>query len=191
LRVFDSEGKQRWEDRAVNFVWHVTAGDLDGDGTLEVISTSNSGDVRVFNNQGKESKRLDPDIYANMVRVFRLPGESADSLIVVGTGEGKTQMAALNGNGDVLWRADLPDGVTQCNSLVWAPGTTWAALGCLGGLVCVIDVRSGEMIGAASHQGTTPQVAWVTADGKPLLVAASGTALSAWHIKPKDGGGKE
>lgn len=188
LHVFDSEGKQRWEKTSIGNVWHVTAGDLDGDGVLEVITTSAAGKVHVFDAKGEDVNTLDPGIYANMVRVFRLPGESGDFAFVVGGGLGKVQMTALNGKGDSLWHADLPDSAKHCDSLAIAPGATWAALGCRGGLVCVIDVRTGEMIGAVSHQGMTPQVAWVDSDGKPLLVAATGSALNAWHIKPKEAG---
>lgn len=186
LHVFDSEGKQRWEDTSIGNVWHVTAGDLNGDGAMEVISTSAAGKVHVFDAQGKNLDELDPGIYANMVRAFRLPGESADSLLVVGGGVEKLQMAAMSGQGDVLWRADLPETAKHCGSLAFATGTTWAAIGCQGGLICVIDVRTGAMVGAASRQGLSPEVAWITADGKPLLVAATRRSLNAWHINAKD-----
>jgi hypothetical protein len=153
---------------------------------LEVLTTSAAGKIHVFDAKGKESDTLDAGIYANMVRVFRLPGESADSIVVVGGGVGNAQMAALSGQGDVAWRANLPDSVKHCDSLAFAPGTTWAAVGCTGGLVCVIDLRTGEMIAAASHQGRTPQVAWAGTDGKPILVAATGNILNAWRVKPRD-----
>jgi thiol-disulfide isomerase/thioredoxin len=188
LHVFGSDGKERWADTSIGNVWHVTAGDLDGDGSLEVLTTSAVGQVHVFDAKGKDLDTFDPGIYANMLRVFRLPGQSAHSLFVAGGGVGKTQMAALSGKGDALWHADLPESVKHCESLAFAAGTTWAAVGCGGGLVCVIDVRTGEMIAAASQQGMSPQVAWVTADDKPVLVAATGSALNAWRIRPKDAG---
>lgn len=95
-------------------------------------------------------------------------------------------MAALSAKGDVLWRSDLPHNVTHCDSLAIAPCTTWAAVGCRGGLVCVNDVRGGEIIGSASNQGTTPEVMWASHNGKPLLLTASRGALTAWHVKPKE-----
>ena len=188
LHVFAADGKEQWAFTSIGNVWHVTAADLDGDGALEVLTTSAAGKVHVFDGKGTELDTLEPGIYANMVRVFRLPGESADAVLVVGGGVGHAQMAAMTGKGDVLWQSDLPDNVTHCDSLACASGTTWAALGCRGGLVCVIDVRTGEMIGAASHQGAMPQVGWAPTDEQPLLVAATRGALTAWRVKPKDSG---
>lgn len=72
--------------------------------------------------------------------------------------------------------------------MAFAPGTTWAALGCRGGLVCVIDVRTGEIIGTVSRQGEMPQVTWGATDDEPLLVTATRNALTAWRVKPKDVG---
>lgn len=183
LHVFNSDGQPRWKFTSIGNVWHVTAGDLDGDGAREVVSTSAAGKVHVFDAAGKELNTLDPGIYANMVRVARLPGEPADSLLVAGGGPAGVQMAAMSGEGVALWHADLPNGVKHCESMACAPGTTWAAVGCHGGLVCVIDIRTGEMIAAASHQGMTPDVAWIAADDGPLLLAATGSALTAWHVK--------
>ncbi|HET6879927.1 MAG TPA: DUF2092 domain-containing protein [Pirellulales bacterium] len=185
LHVFGSDGKQRWECTSIGNVWHVTAGDLEGDGAMEVITTSAAGKIHVFDAQGKDIDTLDPGMYANMVRTFRLPGESADGVLIVGGGVGQSQMSALNGKGEQLWQTALPDSVKSCDSLAFAAGSIWAALGCRGGLVCVIDVRTGEMVAAATGQGTTPQVAWTTTEGKPLLIAATGSALRAWHVQPK------
>lgn len=161
---------------------------MNGDGAVEVVTTSAAGKVHVFDGKGMELDTLEPGIYANMVRAFRLPGESADGVLVVGGGVGQAQMAAISGKGDLLWQPDLPDKVTHCDSLAFAPGTTWAALGCRGGLVCMIDVSTGEIIGAASHQGMMPQVAWAPTDDQPLLLAATRGALKAWRVKPKDSG---
>ncbi len=49
----------------------------------------------------------------------------------------------------------------------------------------MIEVRTGEMLGAASRQGRAPQVAWAGTDGKPLLIATTGTTLHGWSVNLK------
>lgn len=188
VHVFDGEGQERWSSNSIGNVWHVTAGDLDGDGQLEVVTTSAAGQVHRFDANGKALKSFDPGIYANMVRVFRLPDATADSVLVIGSAApGGAEVVALNGNGEQLWHQGLPDGVKHCDSLAVAPGSTWAAATFRDGSIFVIDTQTGKIIAAGPKQGRTSEGAWISTDGNPLLVIASNGSLSAWQVKSETG----
>lgn len=183
--MFSGDGQRRWQ-KSLGNVWHVTAGDLDGDGTPEVVSTSAAGRVHVFGPDGEDRATLDAGVYANMVRSFRLPAGSADGMLVIGSGAAGAgaKMVAMNGQGERLWLADLPAGVVHCDSLAVSPDSKWAAAGCRGGTVCVVELSTGKIIGTAAEQGLTPQVAWASAGDSPILLVATGRALDEWRVKP-------
>jgi len=69
LHVLDNRGTLLWEYTRIANVWHVCAGDVDGDGTVETVTTSATGQVHLFDDQGKKLKNLKTDCYANMVRL--------------------------------------------------------------------------------------------------------------------------
>jgi len=184
VHVFNGDGERRWQSNSIGNVWHVTAGDLDGDGKLEVITTSAAGKVHQFDGQGTARQTLDPGIYGNMVRVVRLPDATADIALVIGSHAGKhAQMVALNGDGEKLWQLDFQDGAKHCDSLAIAPGSTWAAAVFRDGYVCVIDLKAGKILAVGPKQGKTAEVAWTATDASPLLVIASNDSLTAWQVK--------
>jgi outer membrane protein assembly factor BamB len=183
LHVFGGDGKLRWKDTSIGNVWHVTAGDIDGDGKLEVLTTSSAGKVHVFDADGQKLATFDPGTNANMVRVFRLPGEPADNILVVGADSRDAQMVALNAKGDRLWRTDLPRGVNTCGSLAVARGSKWAAAGSMGSVVWLTDVSTGKILGARPRLGR-PEVAWINDENEaPLLLVASTSGLAAFRVK--------
>ncbi|MDR3638930.1 MAG: DUF2092 domain-containing protein [Isosphaeraceae bacterium] len=186
LHVFSASGKRLWKREDLGNVWHVCAGDLDGDGQVEVVTTSAEGKVHVFApGDGHPLKTIDAGLYANMVRVA--PGRSSKQavLLIAGAVKAEGALVALGGDGKDLWTLDFPDGARHCDSLTVSPDGAWAALGLRGGTVSVVDLASGRVIAQLSGQGTTPATAWTRAavGATPLLVTASGRALSAFRIK--------
>jgi len=188
LHVFDRNGVRRWKYTEIANVWHVTAGDATGDGKIEVVTTSATGQVHLFDVDGDQFKNLDSGIYANMVRMGRVAAEDkADTIFVVGRRSGGGRIVALDGAGTELWSIELPGNSNHCDSMAISPIATWAAVGLRGGLVSVIDLAQGKIIANALKQGRTPQVSWATApdEDTPLLLVATGRALRAYHVKPE------
>jgi hypothetical protein len=75
LHVLDSKGHLLWKNTDRGNIWNVAAGDVDGNGKPEVLTTCVTGKVQVFNTEGKHLRDLDPDFYANVVRTWQ-PGQA-------------------------------------------------------------------------------------------------------------------
>ncbi|MHC5541711.1 DUF2092 domain-containing protein, partial [Singulisphaera rosea] len=133
LHVFSPGGKRLWKDTHRGNIWHVTAGDLDGDQKPEVVCTSAEGKVHLFGADGKPSRTLDPNVYANMVKVAPAKGSRTSAVLVVGSGEKGESLVALKGDGQPLWSVGLPEGDGICVSMAVAPDGARAALGFRGG----------------------------------------------------------
>jgi outer membrane protein assembly factor BamB len=160
-------------------------------GDVEVVTTSATGKVHVFDATGKSIATLDPGIYATMVRLFRVRGEKADSLLVIGGGPKDAKMVAINAKGQRLWQSDLPPDIKTCASLAVAPKSSWAAAGSMGSDVWVVDTVTGKIIGRHRSQGS-PDVAWCAGDNEdPLLLVASTSGLTAWRVTPTVDSGDE
>lgn len=185
LHVFDHDGVRRWKHTGIGNVWHVTAGDVTGDGNVEVLSTSATGKVHIFDSDGKLLKDLDTSVYANMIRVGRIAGEDqAARIFVVGTGDEGAKLIALDSEGNELSSTDLPQS-NHFDSLALAGRVPWGAAGMRGGRVYVVDLTSGQQIAVATGQGQTPHVAWAEGEEgeQPLLLVATGNRLVAYRIK--------
>ncbi len=192
LHVFDNDGARRWKYTDIGNVWHVTAGDVTGDGNTEVVTTSASGQVHVFDAEGKPVKNLDPGVYASMVRVGRVAADDkAETIFVVGSGSRGEQVVAMDGDGKEFWTIDLPGNASHCDSMAIAPKSTWAAVGLRGGLVNVIDLAEGKIIATAIEQGETPEVSWTIdpESNKPLLLVATRRAIHAYRVQPVEDNG--
>jgi hypothetical protein len=162
-------------------------GVAESDEAVKVVTTSATGQVHVFDADGKRLKDLDVPAYCNMVRVGRPAAEGeAAPILVVGSGDGGEQMLALDGEGTVLWTLDLPASVDHCDSMSIAADRPWAAAGLRGGVVMVVETGKGAVIAQSAGLGQTPSVAWHTAEAgaDPLLVVATGRALKAFRIVP-------
>jgi hypothetical protein len=187
LHVLGGDGKLRWKNTSVGF-HHVSTGDLDGDDVLEVVAATDLGKIQVFDADGRSIATHDPGIDPYKVQTFRLPGESADSLLVFGRDQQQAQMVAIDAKGTRRWKADVPAGVNSCFSLSFARGSKWSAAGSGGSSVWVFDVSTGQIVDARDRQGR-PQVAWATGtDGDPLLLVASTSGLRTWRVKPSVAG---
>ncbi len=191
LHVFSPEGKRVWKRTDFGNVWNVTAGDIDGDGKLEVINTSAQGKVHVSAaKDGAPVATLDSGIYATKVRVAhgraKAPAKG-DLILVVGStlDQKRDAIAALGGDGKVLWTTKLPSESASGNVLAVSPDGTRAAVSFQHGLVCVVDLANGKILGQVTGQGFTPTVAWAVRGegGENLLLVAGNFAVHAFRVK--------
>ena len=193
VHVLDSKGQLRWKSQAIGNVWHVCAGDVWGEGTPQVVTTSAKGQVHVFAADGSKRADIDTGCYANMVRVGKLSKDDKDATIIVaGTAHFaaaalKTDMiTALSSDGTTRWTLHLPDGAqSHVESAALAPGKPWLAVGMRDGKVHVIDAEKGAIIGSADKQGMTPEVGWAVGNppGSPLVLVATRGSLNAFSVR--------
>jgi hypothetical protein len=188
LHVLDADGKLRWKCEEIGNVWHVAAGDMGGDGKLEVVSTSAQGAVHVFNAaDGSRIKDITVPIYANMIRTAKIDGADQPAVaLVAGSADASDGLVAVDLEGNVRWQTPLPDeGTPHLESLQVAASQPWAAAGMHGGLIYVVDAKAGQIIGHTRDQGSQPDVAWVDREGaSPLLLVATGEAVNAFEVDP-------
>jgi peroxiredoxin/outer membrane protein assembly factor BamB len=190
LHVFGPDGRPRWKTTKIGNVWHVAAGDVNGDKKQEVVSTSAMGKVHVFAADGKPLATLDAPFYANGIRVARLSkGDAADTILVTGSSHSGESLAAIDGKGHALWTLEFPEGIKHVESLAVSPNRPWMAFG-VAGRVLVADLASRKFVAAADVEGRLVEATWATAeDGQtPLLLVANGNQLSAFRVKPAAGG---
>jgi hypothetical protein len=187
LHVLDQRGTLLWKFTEIGNVWHVTAGDFDSDNEVDVVTTSASGDLHVFNSHGEKKKDIDASVYGSMVRMAKL-GDAPALAIVCGAGNGGESMIALTADGDEKWSIPLPHvEVDHVDDLAISTTTPWASAAMRGGLVHVVDLDSARIVASATEQGMRPQVAWINRqDQSPLLVVATGDQLNAFEIAPVD-----
>ena len=190
LQVFSADGKPLWKRTDLGNVWHVCAGDLDGDGKREVVTTSAQGKVHVFSpSDGTPRPILDAGLYANMIRIAprqSIAGAKGDVVLVAGSSGSVEAMTALGGDGKSFWKVSFPSDVQHCDSLAISPDGKWAAAGLRGGRVCVVDIAQGQIVAQVAGQGMTPAVAWTLPPGaaSPLLVVATQSQVNAFRVKP-------
>lgn len=60
----------------------------------------------------------------------------------------------------------------------------WVAVGMRGGGVHVVDAQKAELIATTGGHGDTPDVGWLSGDGKLLLLVADGKRLTAYRVQP-------
>jgi hypothetical protein len=137
LHVVNSGGALQWDSNSggraagIGNVWHVSAGDLRGQGAPEIVATSAAGRVHIFSADGKQRRDLNPGFYANMVRVWT---EGRATQILVGGGSVTSpQMAGLLPDGTLLWTLRLDSASTALYSAYPASGRPWLAVGLRGG----------------------------------------------------------
>jgi thiol-disulfide isomerase/thioredoxin len=187
LHVLDQRGTPLWKFAEIGNVWHVTAGNFQDGDDIEVVTTSASGDLHVFDTGGKKLKDIDVSIYASIVRLAKL-GDDPKLAYICGSGEAGEVMIAVNDEGDEKWALALPHlDVDHVDDLAISPTTPWAAVAMRGGLVHIVDLDSARIVARATEQGPRPQVAWLARENQsPLLLAASGSELNAFEVSPGD-----
>jgi outer membrane protein assembly factor BamB len=191
LRVLDPDGGVRWKTTKIGNVWHVAAGDLNGDKKIQVLSTSATGQVHVFDADGKSLATFHPPFYADGIRIGRLSKQDTADTIITTSGEA---IAALDGNGKKLWSHPLPPGIDHIDSMAICPNRPWVACGCRGGKVVVIDcAKEGKPIGVGQGARAFVDVTWAIGEDHetPLLIVCDDRAVSAFRVKPALAAGKD
>jgi hypothetical protein len=190
VHLLDHEGQLLWKFTEIGNVWHVTAGDFDGAPGSEVITTSASGAVHVFDSEGTKIKDIRVPMYANMVRMVPPRGASQPSVLVTGSADDGEKLVTIDYAGKVLLDLDLPGSAEgHVDDAAVAATMPWAAIAMRGGTVHVVDLDKGAVIATAAGQGSSRcNVAWCPrADKSPLLVIATGEALNALEIGASGG----
>jgi len=192
MHVLNASGQLLWQSTGLGNIWHVSAGDVMGDGKPRVVTTSAAGRVHIFSTDGKEHRDLDAGLYANMVRVGKLSAQDRRATIVVaGTVNNgppnSIGVAALSGDGTKQWSLQLEAPTPSAGSAAFAPGRPWIALGLQGGIVYVVDAEKGAVLASINGQGFTPEVAWMkdAEKGVPVLAISTRNKLNAYRIAGK------
>ncbi|HEV3136418.1 MAG TPA: M56 family metallopeptidase [Pirellulales bacterium] len=181
IHALDNTGKLLWKNTDFGNVWHVAAGNIDGDARPEILAVSAA--VHVLDAEGKHLRDLNPGFYVEMVRVWEnaVKDKSAAVIVVAGTDASKkTTVAGLNPQGTTQWSFDPAARVVNA---VTSGDKPWLALTLADGGVRVIDVVAGKEIGQIGNQGERADTAWLpVTDGVPLLVVATGNGLNAYRV---------
>jgi hypothetical protein len=186
LHVLDSTGKLLWKNTNLSNVWHVAAGNVDAEARPAVVTTSGAGKVHFFNAEGKHLRDLELGFYGNMVRTWQQSDveKSVCLIIVAGTSEPKTTVAAMSPQGETRWSLELS---ARVGNAVTCRKKPWLALTLADGSVRVINLMTGKEIAHVRGQGDRADAAWLPAkEGDPLLVIATNVELQAYRITAAD-----
>jgi hypothetical protein len=188
LHVLNSKGQVLWKvTGSIGNVWHVSGGDVRGDGKPLVVTTSAAGKIHIFSDEGAKRTDLDAGVYAMMIRVGKIADTDKSDTLIVGatdTTSSKGFLVALTGDGVKKWTMELPKSVRPAiQSVYLAPGKPWLAVGMQGGAVAVVDAVLGVTIAIIDGQGQIFEEAWLPVkDGSPLLVISSSTGLRSFRV---------
>jgi len=188
VHVLNSQGHLIWKSTAIGNVWHVSGGDVWGNGKSQVVTTSALGKVHIFSEDGTGRVDLDPGVYANMVRVGRVSEKDTAATIFAGGTTSDNMSAiltALSADGMKKWMLKLTaPGRPAFHSAYLAPGKSWMVLSMETGVVFVVDVERGSIMATLDGLGSRPEAVWLAGKGgaDPILVVSSKTSLSAYRI---------
>ena len=105
LRAADSAGTEIFRDnRDLGNVWNVEAGDINGDGKLEVLNTDAGGDITVWTSDLKYLKTLTPPDYTAGFAVVDHDGDGKDEILL-------ESGSMIDGEGKEVYRGYMEDGM--------------------------------------------------------------------------------
>jgi hypothetical protein len=187
LHILNSQGKLIWKSTTIGNVWHVSGGDVRGNGKPQVVTTSALGKVHIFSDDGTGRVDLDPGVYATMVRVGRISEKDTTATIFAGgtTADNKSAiLTALTADGVKKWSLTLTGpGRPSFYSAYLAPGKPWMVLS-MTGILYVVDDEHGAVIATLDGLGQTPEAIWLAGKGgaDPILVVSTRTSLTTFRV---------
>jgi hypothetical protein len=188
LHVVNSKGQLVWKSTSIGNVWNVSGGDVYGNGKPRVVTTSATGNVHIFSDDGTSKVDLDLRSYLNMVRVGKVSANDTAATIFAGGSASDNKsawFAALTSDGMEKWSQVLQaPGRASIYSTHLAPGKPWVAVGMTTGVLYVLDARLGRVVATIDGLGQNPELAWISGkdDADPLLVVSTRTSLTAFRI---------
>ncbi|RLA92091.1 MAG: hypothetical protein DRG69_09320 [Deltaproteobacteria bacterium] len=185
LYLLDFDGKIRWKYTRIGNVWHVSGGDLNDDGSIEIVSTSSSGKVHIFDAEGKLLQNHNPGMYTNFVFVGEFISDSkGPEIITAGSTEDEEILVILNGHGKVLWKASLGEALSASpDQVACLSQKGWLAVGTRDGKIYIFDSK-GKVIAHAQGLGRRVLVTWIKdkKEGYLLVAGSTNKGLSAYSF---------
>ena len=167
----------------------VAAGDVRGDGTMQIVTTSEAGHLKLFSRSGTVLGDLGARIPASFILLSKLSrNDRAATILAIGTQTPGVTVAvnAFSGDGTTRWSAALQSNINPAMvySAAIAPGQPWLAVSLEGGQVFVLDAAQGTIIASIDGQTRLPEVAWVTTADKSAsrLIVSTHDIMRAYNV---------
>jgi hypothetical protein len=190
LEALSADGKKLWHEGLAN-VWSQAVISADKTRPAQVFATEASGNVRVFDGQGKSLHVLHPNgAYCTLLAAGLAQHSGQVQVLASGQGSAGEQAVAFDAGGQVAWSAPVKAGaggwVQQhfaCGDLAGDGSLDWAFLQPSGELALV--TTEGLRIAALpGSSGIKEFVVVPDSSGRGVLVTLSGSAVQAYTFKP-------
>ena len=185
LYLLDYTGGIRWQytDTGFGNVWYVSGGDLNDDGSVEVVSTAADGDIHIFNAEGVSLREIDSQIYAFFVDVDEFISDSFGPEIIASGSVGENEYISIyDGSGNLLWEDTLGEGDSSIYQAACLSQENLLAIGTRDGQIYVFN-SEGETVFYKQGLGPYVLVTWIKdEDGNNILVAGNADGFSAYQL---------
>ena len=174
LYLLNHDGTIRWKNGEVSNSRNVGGGDINGDGSIEVIATSDAGKISTFNAKGKLLDSFDPGFYAAFLSLGKFIAKNKGLEIITSRAEEEKEfLNILDSKGNPVWKFPLGKAVEARpaqTSCCLARG--WLAVGTRDGQIFVFDSK-GKVIAYSKDSGKQILVTWTKNEkGEWLLISA-------------------
>lgn len=180
IAVFDEAGNPVWTNYPGQ-IRRMRAYDLNGDGTSEIITGGEGGDLYIWNAaDGSQYLQKAMGQAISEVREVELNGEPSSREFVVGGKDGGVWAFSFNGaTADQLWSGSLSDKVTEIAGIdINDDGTEEAVIGDDSGKVAVFT-ESGTRNNLETHSSGIARIDVGKLNGERYVVIADGSKVEA------------
>ncbi len=189
VHVLDAAGALLWKDTSLGNVWHIDGGrpaDNSSPQTPEIYAPGING-VQVFGPDGTRIDLLKTGIDPYMVRLARSAKDNKS--VIITSAATPPSFTATFRDGTRAWKCSVPDAHRQVNHVMdaaSAPGKPWFAAAINGGLLVVLDTRTGDRILTMQTPGSC--VSWIPREGgaSPLLLVQTDKGLRAGVLRESE-----